>query len=90
MLFNLTEKDKTYLKKIGYIESDFEQIIAASKSCVITCNNRKSSIQSAIKNLGREIVLGALGRASFHWTCARNNDDNTKHYYFDCSSYFGY
>ena len=51
----LTKKDKEFLKKIGYLEEDFNQIEKANYKYYIEYNQRISE-EEALKKLGRDIA----------------------------------
>lgn len=97
----LTNKDKKFLLGIGVPKEDLQQIEEASNKCDVVMSyvffnkrkqckqrvhKRKSSLQAAIKRLGRQNVLPALDRAAFHWTGVQTMGDYI--YYFDCARYF--
>lgn len=66
----LTKKDKEFLKKIGYLEEDFNQIEKANYKYYIEYNQRISE-EEALKKLGRDRWLSGICRACFHASAVR-------------------
>lgn len=69
-MVKLTKKDKEFLKKIGYLEMDFNQIEKANYKYYIEYNQRISE-EEALKKLGRNRWLSGVGRACFHTSAVR-------------------
>lgn len=73
----LTNKDKKYLRKCGYLDEDMQQIERATRKTVYSINhtslssvfnkNDKISCQEAIELLGRETFLDGIARSAFHF-----------------------
>lgn len=84
----LTAQDKKYFLGHGYLKSDIKQLEEAAARCeyINNKNGRYVSAEWVIRMLGREIWLSGLGRAAFHWTCARGNNGHSVD--FDCSRMF--
>lgn len=66
----LKKKDKAFLKNIGYLEEDFNQIEKANYKYYIEYNQRISE-EEALKKLGRDRWLTGIGRACFHASAVR-------------------
>lgn len=66
----LTKQDKEFLKKIGYLEEDFNQIEKANYKYYIEYNQRISE-EEVLKKLGRDRWLSGIGRACFHASAVR-------------------
>lgn len=85
----LTDRDKEYLIKHGYLEKDMQQIEEAMKKTVYKINNKKRiSAKKACKLLGREAYLSGLSRSAFHWSAAREIGDSGNIVLFDSSKLF--
>lgn len=79
-LFSLSNRDKNYLKKIGYLEEDMKQIEESGRDCTIEKRVYKKdgrikaiiglTIDETIKIVGKRRFLSALGRACFHWSAS--------------------
>lgn len=67
----LTKKDKEFLKKIGYLEEDFNQIEKANYK-YYTKDDQRISEEEALKKLGRYRWLSGIGRACFHASSVRD------------------
>lgn len=86
MFFNKIDICK--LLEYGYTMEDIEQIKSAKKIVKITSEKGERITQKkAVELLGREKFLSGLGRATFHWTSARETQDG-KEIFFDCSNLF--
>ena len=87
----LTNKDKNYLISIGYTNEDFSAIENATKnikySLLFISDNKKQEIKlnqkQAIGMLGRKTFLSGIGRATFHYSAVRSNEElpNIKIYF---------
>lgn len=85
----LSDGDREYLKKCGYLEKDMGQIEAAIKKTVYRINGRKRiTAKKACGLLGRETYLSGLSRSAFHWSAAREIDDSGDIVLFDSSKLF--
>ena len=83
----LTNKDKDYLKSIGYEEKDFAQIQRAAGKTDYEYQMQKIGQKKAIELLGRKNYLSGLARSAFHWTCVRERF-NGEIVYFDSARLF--
>lgn len=84
----LLKKEKEYLQKAGYRESDFRQIQEAVGRTVYTVNGKEEiSAKRAKELLGRQTFLSGLTRSAFHWSAVRKTaSGETIH--FDSSKLF--
>lgn len=85
----LTIKDKEYLLKIGYKESDFEQIEVATlvKNTKYEMDNKKIPLTQLLEIMNREEYINGVARSAFHGTATRYTKDG-KVVYFDSSNLF--
>lgn len=83
----LNNKDREYLRKCGYKESDFNQIEEATGKTVYEMNDKKISTKKALEILGREIFLSGISRSAFHWSACRENEKGDE-VYFNSSKLF--
>ena len=73
----LSESDKNYFKKCGYLEvMQYEDE-----------NDKKVSRKYVLDNMDRETWLSGIGRAAFHWSAARETKDG-KTIFFDARKLF--
>ena len=84
----LLKSDKEYFKKCGYLDRDILQIENAIKVMIYTNEEGKRvSRKYVLENMDRKTWLSGIGRASFHWTAARDTYDK-KIIFFDASKLF--
>ncbi|RHU02394.1 hypothetical protein DW711_10760 [Ruminococcus sp. AM27-16] len=84
----LSESDKNYFKKRGYLDQDIPQIERAIEVMQYENeNDKKVSTKYVLDNMDRETWLSGIGRASFHWSAARETRDG-KTIFFDASKLF--
>lgn len=84
----LLKSDIEYFKKCGYLDRDIPQIKEAIKVMVYTNeNDKRVSRKYVLENMDRETWLSGIGRASFHWSSARETYDG-KTIFFDASKLF--
>ena len=83
----LSNKDREYLKSLGYPEDDFKQIEEATTKTIYELNNERISRSKAIEILGREVYLNGIARSAFHWSALRSNDKDES-IYFNSSKLF--
>lgn len=92
----LTQREINYLKnQYGESDEDIEQIkrVICNRNLKITItqNGKEKRIGyvQAKHLLGWQTFIGAIDRASFHWTCSRAiNNDSTRYISFDASKFF--
>lgn len=90
----LTNKDKEYLKKLGYTSIDFAQIEQATGKTNYTLCDENSGKETtinrekAIEVLGREKYLSGISRSAFHWSAVRETETENIYVYFDSSKLF--
>ena len=85
----LTNGDKEYFKKCGYLEKDLEQIEEAMKKTVYKINNKKRiSAKKACSLLGREAYLSGISRSAFHGSACSEIGDSGNVVLFDSSKLF--
>lgn len=85
----LTNKDKEYLKSIGYPDNELNQIEKATGSTVYKFDDTKRiSCRKAIELLGRESFLATIGRSAFHWNSSAETKDGKHFVCFDSSRMF--
>ncbi len=78
----LTKKDKEFLKKIGYLEEDFNQIEKANYK-YYTKDDQRISEEEALKKLGRD----RLGRACFHASSVRDYKRGSGYVYINSDTF---
>lgn len=90
----LTKRELNYLIECGENEDAINQVkeIVSNGYLKITIEryNKKEqpiAYDKAKRMLGWETFIGAIHRASFHWSCARKINDYVT-IYFDASDYF--
>lgn len=72
----LSESDKKYFKKCGYLDQDIPQIEKAIEVMQYEDeNDKKVSRKYVLDNMDRETWLSGIGRAAFHWSAARETKD---------------
>ena len=73
--FTLSKRDKTYLMKIGYLDSDMPYIEAAVGSMKYEYwkadKKEKIDQERAITLVGKQAWLSGIGRACFHASAVR-------------------
>lgn len=73
--FTLTKRDKTYLMKIGYLDSDMPYIEAAVDSMKYEYwkadKKEKIDQERTITLVGKQAWLSGIGRACFHASAVR-------------------
>ena len=85
----LTDRDKEYLIKRGYLEKDMQQIEEAMKKTVYKINNKKRiSAKKACSLLGREAYLSGIFRSAFHGSACSEIGDSGNVVLFDSSKLF--
>lgn len=88
MIMKLLKSDREYFKKCGYLDRDIPQIEEAIKVMVYTNKeDKRVSRKYVLENMDRETWLSGIGRASFHWSSARETYDG-KTIFFDASKLF--
>ena len=84
----LSESDKSYFKKCGYIDQDIPQIEKAIEVMQYEDeNDKKVSRKYVLDNMDRETWLSGIGRAAFHWSATRETKDG-KTIFFDARKLF--
>ena len=84
----LSESDKNYFKKCGYLDQDIPQIEKAIEVMQYEDeNDKKVSRKYVLDNMDRETWLSGIGRASFHWSATRETKDG-KTIFFDARKLF--
>lgn len=84
----LSESDKNYFKKCGYLNQDILQIEKAIEVMQYEDeNDKKVSRKYVLDNMDRETWLSGIGRAAFHWSAARETKDG-KTIFFDARKLF--
>ena len=84
----LSESDKKYFKKCGYLDQDIPQIEKAIEVMQYEDeNDKKVSRKYVLDNMDRETWLSGIGRAAFHWSAARETKDG-KTIFFDARKLF--
>lgn len=84
----LSESDKNYFKKCGYLDQDIPQIEKAIEVMQYEDeNDKKVSRKYVLDNMDRETWLSGIGRAAFHWSAARETKDG-KTIFFDARKLF--
>lgn len=84
----LSESDKSYFKKCGYLDQDIPQIEKAIEVMQYEDeNDKKVSRKYVLDNMDRETWLSGIGRAAFHWSAARETKDG-KTIFFDARKLF--
>lgn len=82
----LEKNDKIFLKKIGYLEEDFNQIERAAGGTIYRIfsedKEEKISKEKSIELLGRKNFLSSLARSAFHCSAVCQN------VYFDSKKFF--
>ena len=82
----LSESDKNYFKKCGYLDQDIPQIEKAIEVMQYEDeNDKKVSRKYVLDNMDRETWLSGIGRAAFHWSATRETKDG-KTIFFDARS----
>lgn len=76
----LSESDKNYFKKCGYLDQDIPQIEKAIEVMQYEDEND-------LDNMDRETWLSGIGRAAFHWSATRETKDG-KTIFFDARKLF--
>lgn len=72
----LSESDKNYFKKCGYLDQDIPQIEKAIEVMQYEDeNDKKVSRKYVLDNMDRKTWLSGIGRAAFHWSAARETKD---------------
>ena len=85
----LTNEDNEYLRKLGYEDKDFKQIIMAMKVTTYKLDiGGRISRKRAIELLGRENFLSGISRSAFHYTAYRIVPETTCGMLFDSSRLF--
>ena len=85
----LTNEDKTYLKELGYPETDFAQIEEAIGKTVYTLNFKKQiTLEKALELLGRQTFLSGISRSAFHLSAVRQIGDTDVTVDFNSSKLF--
>lgn len=85
-MVKLTKEDKEYLKKIGYLKVDFNQIEETNYK-YYTEDNQRISEEEALKKLGRECWLSGIGRACFHASAARECKRSSEYIYINSDTF---
>lgn len=84
----LSESDKDYFKKCGYLDQDIPQIEKAIEVMQYEDeNDKKVSRKYVLDNMDRETWLSGIGRAAFHWSATRETKDG-KTIFFDARKLF--
>lgn len=84
----LSESDKSYFKKCGYLDQDIPQIEKAIEVMQYEDeNDKKVSRKYVLDNMDRETWLSGIGRAAFHWSAARETKGG-KTIFFDARKLF--
>lgn len=85
-MVKLTKKDKEFLKKIGYLEMDFNQMEKANYK-YYTEDNQRIGEKEALKKLGRDRWLSGIGRACFHASAVRECKRGSKTIYINSDTF---
>lgn len=85
----LTKGDKEYLKSLGFLDEDMNQIERATTKTVYMLNDKeKINCMKAVDLLGRKNFLSAIGRSAFHWNTSKETEDRKNTISFDSSKLF--
>ena len=85
----LNDKDKAYLREIGYLDEDMKQIERATlaKYTSYEIDDKEASMMDVLAVLDRETYLSGIARSAFHWSAVRRTKDD-KVVYFNSSKLF--
>ena len=83
----LTSMDKELLKNWGHEDEDCNQIERATTKTTYKSDNKKISLDEALKILGRETYLSGISRSAFHFSAYRQNEKGVA-VLFDSSKLF--
>jgi len=83
----LEESDKKYLKEVGYIDKDMDQIERAVAVTDFEVDGKPMDLVSVLRIMDRKDFLSGMGRSAFHWSAMRTAADG-REVYFDSSKLF--
>ena len=84
----MNDQDRWFLKTHCVSESDFEQMVRASKHTTYEYKNKKIKLTEVLKLIGRERYWLGIARSAFHHTAKVSFNNDADYILFDSSQLF--